>query len=73
MIFCFCLHANAKESYKIAWSHYTGWEPWAYIQQSGIADKWAKKYGIDAIDIVLINDYIESINMYTAASLTVAS
>ena len=66
MVFCFCIHATAKESYKIAWSHYTGWEPWAYIQQSGIADKWAKKYGIDKIEIVLINDYIESINMYTA-------
>jgi NitT/TauT family transport system substrate-binding protein len=66
IVFCICLQAAAKENYKIAWSHYTGWEPWAYIQQSGLADKWAKKYGIDSIDIVLINDYIESINMYTA-------
>ena len=65
MLMGFCGGAIAGESYKIAWSHYTGWEPWAYIQESGIADKWAKKYGIDKIDIVLINDYIESINMYT--------
>lgn len=55
----------AGQSYKIAWSHYTGWEPWEYISQSGILDKWAKKYGIDKIEITLINDYIESINLYT--------
>src|SRR5690606_1538929 len=28
-------------------------------------DKWAKKYGIE-IEVVQINDYIESINQYTA-------
>jgi NitT/TauT family transport system substrate-binding protein len=59
-------NAFAGKTHRIAWSHYTGWEPWAYIQQSGIMDRWAKKYGIDSIDIVLVNDYIESINMYTA-------
>ena len=53
------------ETYKIAWSHYTGWEPWGYIEDSGIMDKWADKYGID-VEIVLVNDYIESINLYTA-------
>ncbi|MBU0680278.1 MAG: putative urea ABC transporter substrate-binding protein [Proteobacteria bacterium] len=57
--------AQGGEKYKIAWSHYTGWEPWEYISQSGIMAKWAKKYGIDDIEIVLVNDYIESINMYT--------
>lgn len=56
----------AGPSYRIAWSHYTGWEPWEFIKQSGIMDKWAKKYGIDKIEITLVNDYIESINMYTA-------
>ena len=57
----------AKETYRIAWSHYTGWEPWEYIRQSGILDKWAAKYGI-AIQLDLINDYIESINLYTGGS-----
>ncbi|WP_321493441.1 putative urea ABC transporter substrate-binding protein [uncultured Desulfobacter sp.] len=66
LIFGMSTAAFAQNTYKIAWSHYTGWEPWAFIQESGIADKWAKKYGIEKIDIVLINDYIESINMYTA-------
>lgn len=61
-----CTLSLAGPSYRIAWSHYTGWEPWEFIAQSGLMDKWAKKYGIDKIEITLINDYIESINMYTA-------
>ena len=34
----------AQTKFNVAWSHYTGWEPWAYMQQAGILDKWAKKY-----------------------------
>ena len=69
MVMCVVImgsNVHAGGSYRIAWSHYTGWEPWAYIKESGIMDKWANKYNIDSIDIVLVNDYIESINMYTA-------
>jgi NitT/TauT family transport system substrate-binding protein len=40
--------------------------PWGYIQDSGIMDLHAKKYGIN-VEIVQINDYVESINQYTAA------
>ncbi|CAK8714361.1 MAG: NitT/TauT family transport system substrate-binding protein [Candidatus Electronema aureum] len=58
--------AIAGSTHRIAWSHYTGWEPWAYIQESGIMDKWAKKYGLDKVEIVLVNDYVESINLYTS-------
>lgn len=32
---------------------------------AGIVDKWAKKYGIK-IDVTQLNDYVESINQYTA-------
>jgi NitT/TauT family transport system substrate-binding protein len=52
-------------TYKVAWSHYTGWEPWGYAASSGILKKWADKYGIN-IELTLINDYVESINQYTA-------
>lgn len=58
------LPALAQNKFRIAWSHYTGWEPWGYAQQAGILDKWAKKYAIQ-IELVLINDYVESINLYT--------
>lgn len=57
--------AHAKDDYKIAWSIYVGWMPWGYAKESGIVDKWASKYGI-TIDVVQFNDYIESINQYTA-------
>jgi NitT/TauT family transport system substrate-binding protein len=59
--------APAKENFRIAWSHYTGWEPWEYARNSGILDKWAAKYGIN-IQLDLINDYIESINLYTGGA-----
>ena len=36
-----------------------------YLADSGIMKKWADKYGI-SVDIVQINDYVESINQYTA-------
>jgi NitT/TauT family transport system substrate-binding protein len=56
---------QAKESFRVAWSHYTGWEPWGYADHAGILKKWADKYAID-IELTLVNDYIESINLYTA-------
>jgi len=57
--------ADADEKYRIVWSHYTGWEPWQFIMESGIMEKWASKYNCQ-VEIILVNDYIESINMYTA-------
>lgn len=57
--------AQAKDSFKIAWSIYVGWMPWGWAADHGIIKKWADKYGID-IEVVQINDYIESINQYTA-------
>lgn len=57
--------AEKKTDFKLAWSIYAGWMPWGYLDSSGIMDKWAEKYGI-TVDIVQINDYVESINQYTA-------
>jgi len=57
--------AQAAEHYRVAWSHYTGWEPWGYADHAGILKKWADKEGIE-IDLTLVNDYIESINLYTS-------
>jgi NitT/TauT family transport system substrate-binding protein len=56
--------ATAADKLRVAWSHYTGWEPWAYAQNAGILKKWGAKYGIE-IELTLINDYVESINLYT--------
>jgi len=59
--------ADTKTDFKVAWSIYAGWMPWGYLAQSGIMDKWAAKYGIH-VEIDQINDYVESINQYTAGA-----
>jgi NitT/TauT family transport system substrate-binding protein len=57
--------AAPKKDFKIAWSIYVGWMPWDYAGKHGILKKWGDKYGIN-IEITQINDYVESINQYTA-------
>src|SRR5258708_16521412 len=57
--------AEKKKEFNIAWTIYVGWMPWPYAAESGIVKKWADKYGIK-INATQINDYVESINQYTA-------
>jgi NitT/TauT family transport system substrate-binding protein len=59
--------AAERTKFRIAWSIYVGWMPWPYAQESGILKKWADKYGI-SIEMVAFNDYVESINQYTAGA-----
>ena len=55
----------AGKTYDVCWSHYTGWEPWAYADEKGLLKKWGDKHGI-GIRLTLVNDYVESVNLYTA-------
>ena len=57
--------AQDRDSFQVCWSIYAGWMPWGWIEDSGLMEKWADKYDI-SVDVVQINDYIESINQYTA-------
>ena len=57
--------AAVKKEFNVCWTIYAGWMPWGTISSSKIIDKWASKYGIK-INVVQLNDYIESINQYTA-------
>ncbi len=57
--------AEPKKDFNIAWSIYVGWMPWPYAVDAGIVKKWGDKYGI-TINVTQINDYVESINQYTA-------
>jgi NitT/TauT family transport system substrate-binding protein len=57
--------AAPKTDFSVCWTIYAGWMPWEYGAAQGIVDKWAKKYDI-SIDVVQINDYVESINQYSA-------
>jgi NitT/TauT family transport system substrate-binding protein len=59
--------AAEKKEFKVAWSIYVGWMPWGYASDTGIVKKWADKYGI-AIEVKQFNDYVESINQYTAGA-----
>jgi len=59
--------AAEKKQFKLAWSIYVGWMPWGWASDQGIVKKWADKYGIE-IEVVQFNDYIESINQYTAGA-----
>ncbi len=67
LLIAFTSTATARDSFKICWSIYVGWMPWAYGAEQGIVKKWADKYDIE-IDVVQINDYVESINQYTAGA-----
>lgn len=60
--------AGARKEFSIGWSIYVGWMPWPYAQKAGIVKKYEDKYGVK-IKIVQINDYVESINQYTAGQL----
>lgn len=60
--------AKPRTDFTIGWSIYAGWMPWPYAEQAGIVKKWGDKYGI-TIKFVQVNDYIESVNQYTAGKL----
>jgi NitT/TauT family transport system substrate-binding protein len=57
--------AAPKTSFNVCWTIYAGWMPWDYIQAKGIMAKWAKKHGV-TIQVTQLNDYVESLNQYTA-------
>ncbi len=59
--------AAERTSFNVAWSIYVGWMPWEYADRSGILQKWAAKYAIK-IKLTQVNDYVESINQYTAGT-----
>lgn len=59
--------AEPKTDFKVAWSIYVGWMPWGYAADHGIVKKWADKYGIK-IEVTQFNDYVESMNQYTAGA-----
>src|SRR5947207_3003068 len=55
----------APKEYTVGWTIYAGWMPWPYAKESGILQKWADKYGVK-INLVQVNDYVESLNQFTA-------
>ncbi|QNI02576.1 ABC transporter substrate-binding protein [Halomonas sp. SH5A2] len=62
------VQAQERDEFSVCWSIYAGWMPWGYLDDSGIMDKWADKYDIN-VDIVQVNDYVESINQFTSGNV----
>ena len=57
--------SQTNKVYRVVDSIYVGWEPNRYMADAGILQRWADKYGVK-IEMVRINDYVSSINQYTA-------
>jgi NitT/TauT family transport system substrate-binding protein len=54
-------------SFTVGWSVYAGWNPYFYMQKSGILKKWADKYGIDIK--VQRFDYAASLDSFVAKNI----
>ena len=65
LLFAGIADAADRPRFTLAWSIYVGWMPWEYADATGILERWGDRYGID-IEVVQVNDYVESINQYTA-------
>ncbi len=60
--------ANAEvPTFTVGWSIYAGWNPYFYMQKSGILKKWADKYGV-AIKVQRF-DYAASLDSFVAKNI----
>ncbi|HEY6142421.1 MAG TPA: putative urea ABC transporter substrate-binding protein [Flavobacterium sp.] len=58
---------NKRKTFRVAWSIYSGWQPWDYANQSKILAKWGKKYGIE-VELIKM-DYMASIEAYVSGQV----
>jgi NitT/TauT family transport system substrate-binding protein len=56
-----------KPSFTVGWSVYVGWNPYYYMQKSGILKKWADKYGVNIK--VQRFDYAPSLDAFVAKNI----
>ena len=54
-------------SFTVGWSVYVGWNPYYYMQKSGILSKWANKYGVNIK--VQRFDYAPSLDAFVAKNI----
>jgi NitT/TauT family transport system substrate-binding protein len=67
MLACCTLAAQQKPSFTVGWSVYVGWDPYYYMNKSGILRKWADKYGINIR--VQRFDYAPSLDAFVAKNI----
>jgi NitT/TauT family transport system substrate-binding protein len=66
----FCVSGRAlaePPTFTVGWSVYAGWNPYFYMQKSGILKKWADKYGI--VIKVQRFDYAASLDSFVAKNI----
>lgn len=56
-----------KPKFTIGWSIYVGWNPYYYLDKSGILKKWADKYGVEIK--VQRFDYAPSLDAFVAKNI----
>jgi NitT/TauT family transport system substrate-binding protein len=56
-----------KPLFTVGWSVYVGWNPYDYMQKSGILKKWADKYGVNIK--VQRFDYAPSLDAFVAKNI----
>jgi NitT/TauT family transport system substrate-binding protein len=61
------LGAQPKPTFTVGWSIYVGWNPYAYMEKSGILKKWADKYGVNIK--VQRFDYAPSLDAFVAKNI----
>lgn len=59
--------ANGWQECVVGNSHYTGWDTWTYIDESGLLKKWGDKYKIK-IKVTMFNSYGAAIDQYTGGT-----
>lgn len=67
LILCGRAPAADKPSFTVGWSIYVGWNPYHYMDKSGILKKWAEKYGV-TIKVQRF-DYAPSLEAFVAKSI----
>src|SRR6201987_3177558 len=67
LLACCTLAAQQKPSFTVGWSVYVGWDPYYYMNKSGILRKWADKYGINIK--VQRFDYAASLDAFVAKNI----
>ena len=67
LLLCFGTAGAQAPSFTVGWSVYAGWNPYFYMQKSGILKKWADKYGVQIK--VQRFDYAASLDSFVAKNI----
>ena len=67
LLWCTASASAQASSFTVGWSVYAGWNPYFYMQKSGILKKWADKYGVQIK--VQRFDYAASLDSFVAKNI----